>query len=909
MTRHHQLKNEARRAEQRSDWARAIELYKSAIRIEDERGSGSDVGVYNRVGDLYLRQGDTASAVEYYEQASDRYASHGLHTSAIALCNKILRIAPDRDEVYGRLARLHASTGLLAEARSAFLRFAERMRETDRLSEALEAVQDLVSLTGDEELRTAFAEQLAAADLQAQAVAQLRLVYEARVASGGNSQDVREKILALDPDADPVGVTTPPPPRAAPIAAPESLGHRLADIEEPVPHLSAPISEPGTSDGEPAAVPAGTKELDSRLDEIVAEVPGGHAGEDPDVESVLDRFRSQVREVVEESDHTVHHDLGVSYMGMELFEDAIGEFRLAMQSPALAESASALLAECVRARGGRDIAGAVVSELPAEEGPSLPLARPDGTGAGPSLDPGPPVETRDSPVRAATEAIVSDGPEAPGSEVAPDDEPAAAADDEELADMLFQARLAQHRARAATEEGRVDHEAHLALGRTYERMGLTTEAVRDLVEAVEGPLAVKSEALELLERIISSEAIEAPALTEGMATLMKNERSDTAITAGRNFVQRQGIREVDRQAVLRLLPVEEPAADTEEGEGEAPGAAGEALAELGDVLSDLDEIASDELDLEAVSRPFDKTPPGEDPLAIFGEAEGLRAAGRMDEAESHYYRALELFEKNRDALNAIRAVDRLLGLRPDDVVLHHQKNEFAIMTNDRELLVSSYLDLAACLRRQNGFRSARTVYGRILDLDPQNAEARAGIAAVDADQLARERRRMQQPERRSPRESVAPSPAPGTVEVVQVPAEIDAMFQDLNAEGEDGENEPPDYESHYELGIAFQQMEMWDEAAREFKRAVQGMTDPLPAYEALGQCLLALRRYDEVKRTLGVAVTQPGPDEARAGVLFHLGLAHLRSGDAASARTCLERVLAIQPARADAAQLLSSLPA
>jgi tetratricopeptide (TPR) repeat protein len=111
MTRHHQLKNEARRAEHRSDWARAIELYKSAIRLEEEHGLGSDVGVYNRVGDLYLRQGDTAAAVEYYEQAADRYATNGLHTSAIALCNKILRISPELDEEYGRLALLHASTG------------------------------------------------------------------------------------------------------------------------------------------------------------------------------------------------------------------------------------------------------------------------------------------------------------------------------------------------------------------------------------------------------------------------------------------------------------------------------------------------------------------------------------------------------------------------------------------------------------------------------------------------------------------------------------------------------------------------------------------------------------------------------------------------------------------------------
>ena len=75
------------------------------------------------------------------------------------------------------------------------------------------------------------------------------------------------------------------------------------------------------------------------------------------------------------------------------------------------------------------------------------------------------------------------------------------------------------------------------------------------------------------------------------------------------------------------------------------------------------------------------------PAALFGEAEGLREAGRLDEAASHYYRALELYEKERDAFSAIRVVDRLMGLRPDDVVLHHQKTEFAIMTNDREPVV------------------------------------------------------------------------------------------------------------------------------------------------------------------------------------------------------------------------------
>jgi tetratricopeptide (TPR) repeat protein len=918
MTRHHQLKNEARRAEQRSDWARAIELYKSAIRLEEEHGSGSDVGVYNRVGDLYLRQGDTAAAVEYYEQAADRYATHGLQTSAIALCNKILRIAPDRDEVYGRLARLHASTGLLAEARSAFLRFAERMRETDRLSDALEAVQDLVSLTGDEELRTAFAEQLAAADLRAQAVAQLRLVYQARVAGGRNAQDIRERMLSLDPDSDPVAGIAPPPPPATPIPAPSVSELPLPDVGPVSPVVQPVVAEAPKNRSGPAKLLPDLPGPRPDRPVTVSELPEAQAEGDQSVESVLTRFRSQVREIVEETDHAVHYDLGVAYMGMGLLDDAIGEFRLAMQSPALMESAHALLGECIGSRGGLE-----GPDLAGQDLPILPLAGPDDFMMGQSIDLGVPA-LRDVADPEVDQTIAGHGLEA----TAPD--ASARPEEKDLADMLFQARLAQHRARAASEAGRADHEAHLELGRTYERMGLLTEAVRDLVVALDGPTAVETEALDTLERVAVSERIEAVTLREVLTRLMESGRSDVAVAAGRNFVQRPGMLEVDRQTILALLPAEEPA-PAPELEAETRPHPGDALAELSDILAELDAIAGDELDSASGESPRDPgptadssgrslgasegladpapIPAGEDPAAVFGEAEGLRAAGRMDEAASHYYRALELFEKKRDAINAIRAVDRLLGLHPDDVVLHHQKTEFAIMTNDRELLVSSYLDLAACLRRQNGYRSARTVYGRILDLDPQNAEARAGIAAVDADELARERRRQQRPEPGVSGGSAAASAGPSGHEAKRPPGEFDEMFLDLRDDAESADELAPDYESHYELGIAFRQMEMWDEAAREFRLAVQGVADPLPAYERLGECLLALRRYDEARRTLGLAAAQPGQDGEKIGVLFHLGVAHLRSGDRAAARTCLERVVQIDPSRADAAHLLSTLPA
>ncbi len=897
MSKHHQLKNEARRAEQRSDWARAIELYKSAMRLQEEHGAGSDVGIYNRVGDLYLRQGDSASAVEFYEQAADRYALNGLHTSAIALCNKILRIAPDRDEVYGRLARLHASTGLLAEARSAFLRFAESMRERDRLSEALEAVQDLVSLTGDEELRTAFAEQLAGAGLGAQAVAQLRLVYQARVAGGRNAQDIRDRILAIDPDADPVVATADPPPRA--ISTPE------------------PPEPPHPPALELLSLDVGHDVAD--VDPVADEPPDFAVNVGSDMESVLTKFRSQVREIVEETDHAVHYDLGVAYMGMGLLEEAIGEFQLAMQSPALMESAHALLGECLRDRGE-----SAVQETgpPSTEGDGLEKGSAlDDFMMGRSLDLGIPAKPgptsgSDEPPRVDPASLLAEPEPGPAPEPSSADSPGPDAgrnEEEDLADMLFQARLAQHRVRTASDEGRADPAAHLELGHTYERMGLLSEAVRDLLVAVEGPAGVEAEALDALERIAMVESIEAATLRDVLTRLMDRGRSDAAVQAGREFVERSGISEVDRQTVQALLPPEEPfAVPAEPTHPTHP--AKEALADLGDIFAELDAVAGDEVAATQVTAAGTEGPlpeaAGEDPVALFEEAEGLRAAGRTDEAASHYYRALELFEKKRDALNAIRSVDRLLGLRPDDVVLHHQKTEFAIMTNDRDLLISAYLDLAACLRRQNGYRSARSVYGRILDLDSQNAEARAGIAAVDADELARERQRQESRGRpvapRSPEESATPGTKPV---VVQQPDEFDEMFGDMREGDGPAEKAAPDYESHYELGIAFRQMEMWNEAAREFNLAAQGMAEPLPAYERLGECLLALRRYDEARRVLGSAAVQPGEEKAKVGVLFHLGVAHLRAGDPGAARECLERVVQIDPSRTDAAQLLSTLSA
>lgn len=202
-----QLKNQARREEQRENWSRAIELYRDAIRLSEETGEVSlDLSLYNRVGDLYRRQGDTEQAVRFYHEAVDRYADQGLHTGAIALCNKILRLAPDRVEVHRSLGRLHAATGLIAEARNSFEEYRSRLEEEGRDDEAREARLELARLVDDREMFLETVDSLVAEGQEDVALEALVGWWEDAREADEDFPEIRARIEELDPGALPAEV-------------------------------------------------------------------------------------------------------------------------------------------------------------------------------------------------------------------------------------------------------------------------------------------------------------------------------------------------------------------------------------------------------------------------------------------------------------------------------------------------------------------------------------------------------------------------------------------------------------------------------------------------------------------------------------------------------------------------------
>src|SRR6266704_3283426 len=149
-------KKKAAEFEQKKQFDRALEVYLQIIG-QTEGQEDRDVTVYNRVGDLYLRLNRTDQAVNYYEQAVDLYTEGGYLNNAIALCNKILRHAPARHQIYYKLGKISAKKGFNSDAKKNFLEYADRMHRAGKDAEAIEQLQ-ILHESLDSEGRTAEAE-------------------------------------------------------------------------------------------------------------------------------------------------------------------------------------------------------------------------------------------------------------------------------------------------------------------------------------------------------------------------------------------------------------------------------------------------------------------------------------------------------------------------------------------------------------------------------------------------------------------------------------------------------------------------------------------------------------------------------------------------------------------------------
>jgi tetratricopeptide (TPR) repeat protein len=563
-------------------------------------------------------------------------------------------------------------------------------------------------------------------------------------------------------------------------------------------------------------------------------------------------------------------------------------------------------------------------------------------------EPAAPAAADAGPAETAPEPTAETAPEL-SAESAPEE--GAAADgppgEDELQGHFFRARLAQYRIRRAEERHTVDHAAHLDLGTSYVGMELFQEALRELSVALDGPRPVSGSAARTLQTLVLDAKMPAELALQVLERLAVSDHPRGAETLGERLAEAWGddhamagrLRELRghlSDAVEALPALEEmfPGMSSRtDGEAEPVPESGEADVSVSDAaedegvleiseMEDLEELNDMLAELEEPPTEAGPKPPAtvEEALAA---ADELVGAGDVDAAiESLHVTFGRLGESGRTR-EALTVLDRLIELEPDEEVLHHQRTELAGMVNDRDRLLQAWSALGACLRRKGDDRRARAAYGRMLDIDPEHETARQVIGVIDADELERERTAAaQHPER----------PARAVSAVSDEDAEeLEALLDELEGDDEIGEavaiaddavrptgaaasggangtGEEDDVmaRSRYELGLAFRQMGMWEEAVRELRPALERVDDRLTALEALGECLVKSGHADEAIDLLRSNL-RADEDAEQIGPLYFLGLALQVEGDADGARDVFARVKAVRPGYRDAADRLSEL--
>jgi tetratricopeptide (TPR) repeat protein len=314
---------------------------------------------------------------------------------------------------------------------------------------------------------------------------------------------------------------------------------------------------------------------------------------------------------------------------------------------------------------------------------------------------------------------------------------------------------------------------------------------------------------------------------------------------------------------------------------------------------------------------------GRDPGLLVDLAEALLETGERGRATTCLEEALELYKARGAFREAARVLDELLRLDVNNVQAYQKRVELAFKARDRGALIEAYLGLADCLDRTEASNKSRAIYKRVLELDPGNRRATAalemmaGETAVPAPHAASQTSAdhgadeyvnlgalvMEQ--------EVKPKSTRFTIPTGDPQSEADVNFEEMLEQFKSKVAEAiekEDASSHYDLGLAFKDMGLVDEAITEFQIAARTPEYRLRAIEMLGACFIEKEEHRIALKVLSRALQVPGhTDDELIGIFYAMGQSYEALSEPRAALEWYERVLGCDVHFKDVSQRVAAL--
>jgi len=319
----------------------------------------------------------------------------------------------------------------------------------------------------------------------------------------------------------------------------------------------------------------------------------------------------------------------------------------------------------------------------------------------------------------------------------------------------------------------------------------------------------------------------------------------------------------------------------------------------------------------------------DDPEGHRALGEALIEAGERERGVEELDLATTGFETRGNLPQARDLVDEILRLDPNSVRHRQKQVEFAFKSGDKAKLIDAYLELADTLLRSDLPDKARAVYKRVAEHDSANERAKAALAMLapvatpppepppkpkakvrdtEGKTAARDAKMKVRDEAAEAGDFVDLSamildedlPARDTrmkIADEEPTGDEERDFQEMLArfkQGIDENIDEGDFQAHYDLGVAFKEMGLFDEAIAELQKALRAPDGKLRSSEALGVCFIDKGAYVVAESILRRALDLPASgDQERLGVLYWLGRALEELGKRAEARELYGRVFAV----------------
>ena len=327
--------------------------------------------------------------------------------------------------------------------------------------------------------------------------------------------------------------------------------------------------------------------------------------------------------------------------------------------------------------------------------------------------------------------------------------------------------------------------------------------------------------------------------------------------------------------------------------------------------------------------------------------EALLAAGESQRGHEELELALDRYEAMEEWPKALDITNELISLDTTSVRFYQKRVELAFRLGDREYLVDSYLELGDSLLRSGAVDKAVAVYRRVAEHDPGNQRAATALLTLAGEEAA-----PPAPPKAAPAKPAPAKPAPPAAGEPRAPRASRAVpvasdgFVDLGSfimdddepastrmrieeEEPSGDEEKDfssmlsafkqgiektvaeeDFQTHYDLGVAFKEMGLLDEAIGEFQKALRAPEGRLKSSEALGSAFFEKEQYAVAETILTRALENiSATEDEKLGLWYWLGRAYEAQQKGPEAQGAYQHITAVNIKFLDTADRVKAIRA